>query len=273
MIHVMAIDLDYTASSYLPGEGKYLSSSLVDAARKNDYREFCVISHRSAYTLWFPPYNYYVSHIQRDLIWNPVKDWLTDGNTWKLLNHFSRTSVIIDNFSNATHLNCFKVSLDDDVLYGNDACGYVYDNIVKPMEQFNITTYNKIKPLSAGYTWHILQNFGNTKNPQLVQIAKHLSNRYPKDEVVIDFFDDKEKICLQALQVTSDAAWPQNIKLRVFHHHPDTQNITPITAAKPAPTSSASACHKFGIFAAASVIGGCITAACAVSYYHNPVKP
>jgi hypothetical protein len=153
------------------------------------------------------------------------------------------TTRIVANLAAETKLELIKVSTPDDK---NGICGSGFENILKNYEArletylgpekpgFEARTDSEIKELEKKYkavSSHVKETIGmpfpiqqpvanydnKTKNPQLIQLAKHAAAKHPNKTIILDFVDDNVDVLSSALTINS-MDLPKNVILNIHFH-------------------------------------------------------
>ncbi len=234
-VKFLATDYDGCAVTLHGTRSDLLSTSLIQHALNGGYTGFYGCTHRCYGTAWLvkklSSFKAIYSNYKKEVIENNI-------TTYK----------VTTNFAKIASLPCMAVSMLDDSL---SACGFTYENMIKPYETMGKSA--KRPYISACK----IPTYYGSKNNQLIQIAKHAVEHYPTSSITIDFVDDHDYLCYEAVNAIKNPAWPKQVHLNVYHHYASSdhakmtliyQQKTGYLAEK---KSSATLCQRTGLFAVA----------------------
>jgi hypothetical protein len=246
--------------------GKLLSRQFVAHAKQVQYAEFYVCTHRTAdnfETHLLDPIRLIQVDIERNQAYqNQAAMRETYGYASKPFfteEHLSHvfTHKIIEHLEQETGLSCVAVSTPGDV----HQCGEAYLKIIKPLE---IDAIKKNYDLSAFEEVEWIAFDTNSKNRQLMQVIMDALARYPEEQHVFDFVDDRLELCQAALKLCDKL--PKNVMLNIFHH--DAFDSTRLQQINNLPKTQNNYCNFFTKVAV--VTTGLVTAAYVVTQSFRP---
>ncbi|EKD70452.1 MAG: hypothetical protein ACD_46C00531G0002 [uncultured bacterium] len=173
----------------------HISPLILDFAGKKNYVGFYGCTHRS-----YSHMRFFIQHRKG----THESYYIDDDNE-------GATFQITQNFEQISKLPCQAVSILDDILY--QECGKAYEQLLLPLEKYGKTNIDQEKYIAHKKRGDYL----DSKNAQLLHIAKHVASTHQNDQIHLDYIDDVLKLCETACNAHLQENWPKNVSLHVYH--------------------------------------------------------